>query len=88
MEEKKTTGFFEEAPGIKSSGRLNVFILLIASLFLGGATLAAGLYKYIQCTNGESLPVIATAAGGLIVTISGVALSYKAYSKEQENKVN
>lgn len=86
MEKKETAGFFEESPGIKSSGRLNVFILLIASLVLGGATLAAGLYKYINCANGESLPVVSAAAGGLIVTISGVALSYKAYSKGQETK--
>lgn len=88
MEPVQKIGFFEEKPGQKSSGRLNVFILLIASLVLGGLTLAAGLYKYIECTNGESLPVVATAAGGLIVTISGVALSYKAYSKEQENRSN
>ena len=79
-------GFLEDSPNHKSSGRLFVLILLLTAIIQSSVTLAAGLYNYLASTDGESLALIAAASSGIIVTISGVALTYKSYSKGQETK--
>lgn len=84
MEEK--TGFFQESPNNNSIGRLIIFILSVTGVLFSGSMLGAGLYKYITTSGGESLGTISASCSGLLVSVCGTALTFKAISKKDENK--
>lgn len=86
MEEKTTTGFFEEAPGLKSSTRLNIFIVLINGLILVDAIAFAGIYSYIYKEQHEPLLAIVTAASVILGSTVLPVIGWKSIAKNQENK--
>lgn len=85
MENK--TGFFQESPNNNSIGRLIIFILSVTGVLFSGAMLAVGLYKYATVSGGESLATISASCSGLLVSVCGTALTFKAISKKDETKV-
>lgn len=78
-------GFFDEAPGQKSSTRLQIFILVVNGIFIGDMLVGFGLYKY--CTGGaESLGGIVTAASSYLAANVIPLIVWKSISKNQETK--
>jgi len=84
--ETKPTGFFEEAPGVKSLTRVLVFALIVYGIFASAAILVAGLTKYVQCDGKESLVGIVIASASLLTSISTFAAGWKLIQKPMENK--
>ncbi len=80
----KIIGYLEEAPGVKSSTRLNVFILIVYGIVSSIAILAVGLHMYAHTK--EALPVVVAASTGNISTISALAIAWKQMQKQTEVK--
>lgn len=86
MAENEKIGFFQESPNNYSVGRLIIFILSVTGVLFSGAMLGAGLFKYITTSGGESLGTISASCSGLLVSVCGTALTFKAISKKEETK--
>lgn len=79
------TGFFEEAPGVKSSTRLNIFILLLTGVVQVSAVVGCGLYQFVHSGGAAvSLMGVCGAAGTLFSAVIVPCLIWKNIQKPNE----
>jgi hypothetical protein len=78
-------GFFQEATGVKSSTRLNIFIILVNGLFLVDLLAAAGVYLFL-ISSGKDITLLAvvSAVGLLFTMVVTPCITWKQISKIQE----
>ena len=79
MDEKKTTGFLEESPYIKSNSRLIGDIIILFALLLVCYVVMVGIYQ------GESIIIISASAGTMFTTIAGPAMFFIFKQKQTED---
>lgn len=72
------TGYFEAAPGNKSSSRLTSFIVVMAALAMSEQIL---IFAYLL---GTDILLAAASAGTTFVTIGGASMYYMYNQKKQE----
>jgi hypothetical protein len=85
MDQIEKTGFLEESPGVQSSTRMFIFILLINGIILADLTFASGIYVFFK-TYGDkmSLMSVCTAATTLLGSTMAGCMTWKQMSKAKE----
>ena len=78
-------GFFEEAPGVKSSTRLNIFMILVIGLLQVSAIIASGIWLFVV-SHGDKVGLagIVGPAASLFGAVVLPCVLWKSISKPQE----
>jgi hypothetical protein len=76
-------GFLEERKGVKSSTRLNLFIILINGLVCVDAIIAGGIYELVKYQK-ITLMDICLAAGALFVSVVVPCITWKTLKDSSE----
>lgn len=81
------TGFLEESPGIKSSVRLNITILLCNGVLLMDVVVISGVIEFIR-SRGTTVTLVGvvTAASVLFGSIIFPCITWKQMSKKGEKQ--